>query len=1146
MSAQRFLELLEDKGMLESTIVDELRRLTIQKKATAEVIAKVLVDKGHLTRFQATKLVGEATASAEERREAKAVQKQHDEDFIGLAPDDDLPSTATPSESPSAEDSVVLLEPAVPAQELEEVAGLTPVEDAGAGLTPVTPPTAPSPVPSDNPLEPLDLDTVDPFAAAAGPSTLPTRGSGKRNIWDTKLMVGGGLALLLLLLIGGAIYWNLMAVPADERWRVAMEDYRGGSYSQASEKFETFLSKFPKDDRASEARVRLVLSGIRIVLSDPVRGLAQARESLPTIESEDAVKVAREELATMLIEIPEAFLKQAKAAEVASQKQQLVEQTEEGIALIDNPTWVPSSQRRAIQHRIHELNEGLTLVRRDLNQDRDLSQAIGDIRKATQSNNTVRAYQVYKELINRYPGLTHHSGLVEALKAATEGERALVKVTQERIEPLDAVSNETDPRMILASRTGGDEQQLRDRVATILADGSVYGLEAGTGKVLWGHFVGHGTLIQPVRTSNAPGSDVLLVDGVRGELICLASQSGNVNWRLPVGDVMSAPVVAGKRVYVTVQSGKLLEVDVTTGVSTRQAATPLSLSVSTAIASDRPQAFQLAEHSNLYVLATDSLQCVGVHYLGHKAGTAVVPPLAQMNHVFVAENYATGLCRLHVLRLDGESHQVSPAQSPIELKGNVVVPLQKYGRRLLATTDLGEIRVLDVDLNRKPPCSPAAVLAPTLKQPLAAYPLSDAGTLWVADNRLAKYRVQITTGKVTRQAVTHGGDVFTAPLQLFGNLLVHTRKQGSSAGVTITGIDIDSPRKPLWRTQLGVPAGRVHVEPEGNRIQVVSAAAALFDIGPSALGTGPLDRPSVSALPPSGAATFTQPIELDGARMALFSSEDPSRLLVFEPGRSSASRLRLVRLDLPDGKVTCTPIALADALLVPMSTGEVLLRLDGQDREVLPFQPKLVPGQEVHWSRPAVLGDQFVISDDQRNIYRVGVQDNPRPFMKALARARLDFKFNSPLVAAGQTVYGAVRTASTDMIVAIEADNLEVGQEWDLEGRVTWGPERIGDNIFLVSNDRYLHCFQPGQKRRWSTPSRIHGRPVGPPLQIDGDYVFASQNGMVWRISANSGEELSKVEVGEPLSLGPVAFRDQLLLGGKTGALRVISMPAGS
>ena len=64
MMIEQFIDRLEQQGLLDQGDVDDLRRRIARikgKKITPEAIAKYLVDKGRLTRFQATKLVNDVT-----------------------------------------------------------------------------------------------------------------------------------------------------------------------------------------------------------------------------------------------------------------------------------------------------------------------------------------------------------------------------------------------------------------------------------------------------------------------------------------------------------------------------------------------------------------------------------------------------------------------------------------------------------------------------------------------------------------------------------------------------------------------------------------------------------------------------------------------------------------------------------------------------------------------------------------------------------------------------------------------------------------------------------------------------------------------------------------------------------------------------
>jgi hypothetical protein len=215
----------------------------------------------------------------------------------------------------------------------------------------------------------------------------------------------------------------------------------------------------------------------------------------------------------------------------------------------------------------------------------------------------------------------------------------------------------------------------------------------------------------------------------------------------------------------------------------------------------------------------------------------------------------------------------------------------------------------------------------------------------------------------------------------------------------------------------------------------------------------------------------------------------------------------------------------------------------------MPFQPKLAPDEKIRWQEPAVGAPddpEFIVVDDRQSIYRVGLKDQPQPHLAAVATAQLDLAITRPLAVVGQTVYGVARTDTTDVVVAIGKGDLKVLQQWDLQGgRVTWGPERVGEAVFLTVNGNSLRCFDAGKKPRWEQPSVAYAQPAGPPLQVGDDFIVAGVDGSVWRIAGATGTPSPKIEAGEPLCSGPTAYADRLLVCGVEGTLLVLPVPAG-
>lgn len=1140
MSAKNLLQLLEDKGLLEESAMRDLKKQMSEKKVNAATIAKALVDKGMLTKYQATQLVGEATAASD--------KSEHLEE----KPVDELKA-----------DETVMLEDA------GGITGLTPVEDAGAALTPVP---APQPVAAQSSLEPLDglesldpmgggLETLDSFGSMDGgldptgspdatPAQAATKGKKKREKknhqdWGGKLMIGGGGLLLFLIVAGLLLWYNLGRIGPIELFDHAETQYKEGTYSGALADYGKLVERFPSDENADKARVQIALCNIRIILKDPDKGYAAAMEHLPQVETLPPFGAARDELPGIFVEITEGYTNKAKSASDMATKEEFVKKAEKAFAdLIDQPKWVPASKRKAIEADIKRIQEDIKIVNREINRDRELAKTLDVMQQHIDAGETESAYAAYKKLLADYVGLRENPDLVAMVKAITGAEKARVKVGNEELAAATADHKSTSEfRVVLATKTGEAIPRLANQPVAVQAGGSVYGLDAGSGTVSWRRYVGYGTQHQPATVSSTPKADLIVSDMQRLEVSRLNAATGKLAWRLPIGEEFGAPAIAGDNLYVTTASGKILKLDTATGNSSLQVTVPQTLDVAAGVAQSHPYLLQPGHHSNLYVLSTETMECVEVEYLGHREGTIAVPPLVVQDHILIAENISADTCRLHIRKIlpnseDGEL--LKRTQDPIMLKGNIRVPMTLYGRRPLMVTDKGEINVFNVDFNaEEDTVEHAAKPNPTRETRMLSYPVVEGTTLVVADEELVKYDLQVTKRTIRRVKVTNSDEAFVAPPLLLGDILIVTRRLKGSTGATVSALNVDDPRTGVWTTHLSVPVGRAAVA--GRKLDVVTAGGSQFDVDANTLKAGYSSTPTATANAP-GSLSFTKPVVFENGKVAFFNPADTSRALVHSPGGGARS-LRVVTLNLAGAKVTCTPRAFKDGLLTPADNGSVVLANTSNGANlVLPFQPKLGPGEDVQWRRPAIVGDEFVIIDDRRNIYRVGIKDTPQPHLSALATAQLDVNVDSELAAVGDIVYGIIRNSGGDVLVTINAADLTIAKEFALKGQAKWGPVQVGDVIFVLSDADGLLCFADGEQR-WAQASGLGDNPAGPPLAVGDDYVFALLKGTVVRLSGSDGKLLANTTVGEPLGNGPVAFNSLLLLPGHDGSLHVIRTP---
>src|SRR5215213_10924952 len=122
---RKVMDLAEQQGLLDGKAIGELRRQVAESKfvITPEAIAKVLVDHGHLTPFQARKLVSQAVGDEPDPVEQRVVEKSKPQPQPPPKPVEDLTFADSPRGASARP----------PQQELVDRKPLDPVKKAEAG-----------------------------------------------------------------------------------------------------------------------------------------------------------------------------------------------------------------------------------------------------------------------------------------------------------------------------------------------------------------------------------------------------------------------------------------------------------------------------------------------------------------------------------------------------------------------------------------------------------------------------------------------------------------------------------------------------------------------------------------------------------------------------------------------------------------------------------------------------------------------------------------------------------------------------------------------------------------------------------------------------------------------------------------------------
>lgn len=1113
--AKEFIDLLRSQDLLSPDILEELRRQVSDSKSrlTPELLAKLLVDNGHLTKFQATKLIAEVRDQAAANDQSTDSEDIDEElGFADEAAETDGPVAAVFVDGEDPEDVEVL--EAEPVYESSPVAEAVPIEAASTTAT----------APDDFGTVPKPTKVVRPVQSAANP-------------WDSFRILGVGLILALFVIAGSFLVYYFWRGNAEERLKRADDAYEQRSYETAANMYREFADVFPANDKASYAKVRAALAALRKDSEgapDPQVGLRTALDVLPRVADEPALNDLRGEVAGALIALASKFNARADGASTTAERKSLMADMEKLLELINDPRFVGATQRNQQAPTLDRIAEDRQRILREINRDEELAKALEEIDQQLEAEDTLAAYDIRKALINRYPLLEADAGLNQRVARATEIQQTLVESGS-----LDIQLSSSAPQgllgrsFVLAHRTGSEASALAGHSLFVRVKGSVYGLDGATGEVLWRSSVGRESDSDPLRLGEARSADALIANPARGQLTRVAGVTGATQWSADLGQPLYTPVAEEEELFLTTPAGNVACLDSVSGQTKWVAKLPQPIEVAPGIAFRKPQLYVAAEHSNLYVLGRSDGQCKEVVYLGHRPGSIAVPPVLLMGQLFVFENINNRASKIRIFQTSDSGLELREAQVPIMVEGNIVVPPQADGRRLVVQSDLGQILVLDIEPTAdSQKVTTIASIPKNLFQPRLSWTVAADNKLWVADSRFTRFDLQVSLGKLVRAWIKNDGDQFAGPPMKFDNLIVHTRSLRGNLGVRVAAVDA-STGEPRWETDLGAPIKLLHAG-EDDQVDAINSSAMLFKINSQPL------RSQADANPGQGkpAMLFANPVQLATGPIALLNQSRMNQLAVYTP---TSHRLRLLAANFGSAAPSCEAVAVEDQLAVGLDNGQVVL-IDSSNGSQLgaPYQPAMRAGQAVVWNRPVYFEDSktLVIASDLQKLVRLSVGDGFRP----LSEVDLEVPLVGPLVRVGDQVGGIESSSSGDVLRLFDPSDLAAGASLPLLGRRISGPYAVTDGC-LIQTDSHLQFVAPDGRQLWALefPDSML---AGSPIEAQGKLVLVTRAGEIFVIDQTSGELSGRQDVGQPLSAAPLARPAGLLLGTDEGTVMAVPMPS--
>ena len=272
---------------------------------------------------------------------------------------------------------------------------------------------------------------------------------------------------------------------------------------------------------------------------------------------------------------------------------------------------------------------------------------------------------------------------------------------------------------------------------------------------------------------------------------------------------------------------------------------------------------------------------------------------------------------------------------------------------------------------------------------------------------------------------------------------------------------------------------------QGDAIDIVTARGRLFQAAASDFERRTLGAAKATVVRDERLVlSVADAIDCGDGQWVFASSQGYNQLVFYRPGNVE-NALRLLTLTVPLGAATAEPVPFAGGLLVPLQDGNVILAdpVSGGER-MSAFYPSTQTGTATQWSGPAVLdgGQEFVIGNNHRYLYHVGIKDKAGKELAALNEKQLEGDMVGPWAAVGSVCFGVFRSGTGDAVAAYTLPGLAPAHQWPLTGRLVWGPQRVGDAV-LLATEKELVCLDGTLQQRWKI-SLDHGPVIGKALPM--------------------------------------------------------------
>lgn len=238
------------------------------------------------------------------------------------------------------------------------------------------------------------------------------------------------------------------------------------------------------------------------------------------------------------------------------------------------------------------------------------------------------------------------------------------------------------------------------------------------------------------------------------------------------------------------------------------------------------------------------------------------------------------------------------------------------------------------------------------------------------------------------------------------------------------------------------------------------------------------------------------------------------------------------------------PLSWGGGRICISTSGSVELR-DAQSAAPLaqPYQLSIRAGSQLANCSVAPAGDggeSVVISDGGSFVYHLRLEKAPQPRLTLVAKASLKSPAISRICAVASSAL-LVDQTGTVQVLALPDLKTKAGAKLECHAVVT-GPAAVGKRILLETDAGELVCLDGTGKQLWKIPL-ADGSLAGSPLEAGGDILLPMKRGLLLRVAATTGKEIARSDISQPLAGSPALLGTSALVPTAAGGVLKVALP---